>query len=166
MRRLLDALRGRKTPGTRPNDLERAVAAWKATERTAALSEAARRRILNQSSALRQSRQIPGPVSSLFLPTSRLVLAGAVPVAIVTLILGGALLQQVGSGSDPSNHVPRVEVTKSGGEVVFLIANGKRSHRVSRSTRPDVTGEVFTSRGEFRDRLDSEAHQIIFYRID
>ncbi len=82
------------------------------------------------------------------------------------MLFSGLLIRHDGIGEDPRTPAPRVEVLKDGEEVVFVIANGRRSHQVSRSTRPDRGGEVFrTTTGEFRDRLDSEA-KLVFYRVD
>jgi hypothetical protein len=108
----------------------------------------------------------PTPFSSLFVPTRRLALAGIVPLLVLSLAMGYLLMDPVPSlqGRDPS---VRLEVSKQGGDVVFLIANGERPHRVYRSTRPNVGAEepYVTAQRVFRDRLDSRG-DVVYYRID
>lgn len=149
-------------------ELDGAIRAWRALEKADGggerLSNATRARILGQAGDADESR--PTPFASLFVPTRRLALAGVVPLLVLSLAMGYLLIDPVASigGGDPA---VRLEVSKQGEDVVFLIANGERPHRVYRSTRPNaVPDELYvTAQRAFRDRLDSRG-DVVYYRID
>ena len=145
-------------------ELERALAAWKADEALPeTLSDAARRAILAEASRpAKAPRRLEG-FADLFVPARRIALAAALPTLLLAVVLVAGL-----PGFRPGTEAPKqIEARKSGGEVVFLIANGKTVHRVVRTTRPDSgSGDVFTTTdGRYEDRLESEA-TLVFYRFE
>ena len=144
-----------------------AVAEWRAADCGETLSGRARDRIL-RSVADGGSASQERAVASLFLPFGRLVLAGAAPVMLVAVLLGWMALPR---GVDPaapagSEAAVAVHVSKQGGDVVFVLENGGRPHRVTRSTSPENGGESMgVVHGSFRDELTGGA-DLVFYRID
>lgn len=165
LRRFLGWPRPRKEPA---DDLDRAITAWRAApEERPAISDLGRRRILNSVSNLRAGVWAPVPSTPLFQPTRNLMLGTALPVAAMTVILGLLLIQSGWIRTELPAQTTRVEVLKRGGEVVFVITNGERTHRISKSSHPEGNAEreVFTAQGEFRDRLDA-GPDLVFYRID
>jgi len=156
----------------RGEDLDRALAAWRCAEQGPAegLSEAVRARILREARDLRRTRAANEPLASLFLPLPRLALGALVPVAVLALVLVGAMAVQgdLPTGSTAGATITRVDATKSGNNVVFVIHDGSGSHTVARSTDPglfDAGPVVRTESGRFRDRLSSDP-SIVYYRID
>ena len=157
-------------PDPAGDDLDRAIAAW----RRAGVPDA---RLSDQTRAgiLRETRMAPGPsnrlesLRSLFVPTSRLALGAAVPLGALSALLAVVMvLQGQMVPGDSATGRPRIEATKVGSEVVFVIRNGDRVHNVSRSSDPGQFGpeaRVPTESGRFRDRLDEDSH-IVYYRID
>ncbi len=161
MRRTLRTRNGSKL-------LADAVADWRAAETGGeTLGGPARDRILHSVADSRSARP-ERVVGSLFLPFGRLVLAGAAPVMLVAVLLGWVALPR---GVDPaapagSEAAVTVHVSKRGGDVVFVLENGGRAHRVTRSTSPENGGEsIVVERGSFRDDLTGGA-DLVFYRID
>jgi hypothetical protein len=142
--------------------LEQAVDAWREDSPTERLSSQVRHRIFDEA---RRPTQARIPAMPLFPPVRRLALAAAVPA------LALALLVLYGSQSGPDGSLlagaPRLLATKSGDEVVFVIANGSQEHQVRRLARAaQLQGEpMAVSNGTFRDRLSSDS-QLVFYRID
>jgi hypothetical protein len=105
------------------------------------------------------------PLVPLFFP--RWAWGGVIPVAVLTLALGIVALPREGE-SGSGKRITRVDAVKRSGEVVFLIANGGREHRVSKASAPGTTGGGAASRtsdGTFRDTLES-TETIVFYRFD
>jgi len=145
------------------NLLEEAIREWRCEQRPEErLSGTARQRIL--ATAREAGEQRRPSFASLFLP-SRLAWTAVVPVLALTLALG---LQFV-SRPEVQEAGTHVAVMKDGDDVVFVIANGRRLHRVYRTegqAGPSPQGEPFAvTDGIFRDRLDSDAN-LVFYRID
>jgi len=167
--KILQRILGSPTPRKdRAGDLDRAIAAWHASsEERPSISDLGRRRILKSVSNLRAQGRVPEASTPLFPPARNLVLGTALPVVAMTVVLGLLLIQSGWIGTELPAQTTRVEVLKQGGEVVFVIINGKRAHRVSKSSSPEGNAEeeVFTAQGEFRDRLDAGA-DLVFYRID
>jgi hypothetical protein len=147
--------------------LERELEAWREAERrapAARLSERVRERVLRGAT---NGGPAEIPFASLFLPTRRFAVAAALPLLVLTVAMGYLLMP--GGTLEPAGEEPvRLSVSKQGDEVVFLIADGQRPHRVYRSTSPDVVDrdQVYTTAKEaFRDRLDAGG-ELVFYRID
>ena len=146
---------------TRPEDrLSTALREWRDSERSAEqLSTDCRTRILEASRPGQKLR----PLASLFLPLRGWALAGALPVALLTLALGYGFLPGPETESDTA---PTLRASRVGDEVVFQIANGGKPHRVYRSTSAGEAGEAMAvTDGRFRDRLD-RGGDLVFYRID
>jgi len=145
------------------------IQAWQRTETSdGSLTDGSRDAIFNEFRRLHASGQQPSPHASLFLPAARWAWGAAIPIFALSVLVGSILLTQKPFDSgDLVAHQPRVEVTKSGGDVVFVIQNGDTTHTISKSTDPGGVGkETFTTTtGQFRDRLDSDA-DIVYYRID
>jgi len=105
------------------------------------------------------------PLPALFTPARSLVLAATLP-----LLLAGGLLSVMHRGLDTATPLPTTSVmaVKQGDQVVFRIANGKRSHTVYRSTSPDrfdAASGVRVDDGSYTDTVEDES-SLIFYRID
>ena len=144
-------------------DLNAAIAAWKTSaRRSETLSDVVRSRIV-----ARAGDRKPRPaIRTLFLPFRRLALAGALPVVLLTALVGYATHQSLAPA--PGLVPPPILASKAAGEVIFTIANGNRVHNVYLSTSPDrfENSPAFTTRdGAFRDRLDG-GPDLVFYRID
>jgi len=163
--------RGTDEPRRRRRDeLDRAILAWQRTEASAdSLSGESKDAIFNEFRRLQATSEQPAAHATLFLPAARWAWGAALPIVALSMLVGSVLLTQGPfDRGDVVVHQPRVEVTKSGDDVVFVIQNGDRTHRISKSTDPGPTGdqEIFTtSTGRFSDRLDSGAG-IVYYRID
>ena len=152
------------------NRLNQAVRAWQGTETSAdRLSDDARDAIFNEFRRLHASGEQPSPHATLFLPAVRWAWGAAVPIFALSLLVGSVLLTQAPhDGGALVTAQPRVEVSKAGENVVFVIHNGDRAHTISKSTDPAAGGEAetfTTTTGRFDDRLDSGA-EIVYYRID
>lgn len=151
-------------------ELDRAIRACRgAAIPTESLSDDARSAIFNEFRRLHASGEQPAPHSTLFLPAARWAWGAAVPIFALSLLVGSVLLTQgpYDGGGLVTPH-SRVDVSKAGENVVFVIQNGDRAHTVSKSADPAAggDGETFTTTtGRFDDRLDSGA-EIVFYRID
>ena len=146
------------------NELDRAVAAWRAGEGAEQLSPDARARILGGIVRSEPRSTLP-PITTLFFPTWRWAWAGVAPVALLTVALGIVAIPQ---GGQSASAPLRVEARKLSGQVEFLIANGGTPHRVSKRSIPyrAASGTAIETRnGAFRDALDSD-ETIVFYRID
>ena len=136
--------------------LDRALAAWREEGLAGRLSAESRSRI---GAELRRHRS-QRPLAPLFAPLRRLLIAGAVPV-----LLTGAVLFW---GGRPDVEAPlRLEAQKIDGKVVFNIANGGKTHRVTRSTVPgqfeaDSAVEV---QGRYVETAEG-GPGLVFYRID
>lgn len=156
--------------GRQKSLLDRAIDEWQAVATVATdderLPDAARARILRQARSRRES----GPKAlllPLFLPARRFALAAALPALLVTLGLGYLLAPGDRLAPGLENATMRLHVDKVGDEVVLLIANGDRPHRVYKSSRPnslpsESVGSI--TRGSFRDRLDGA--DLVFYRVE
>lgn len=140
--------------------LRQAVEAWRAEAPVERLSERARGRILRDVVRPDPDRS---PWIPLFPPVRRLALAAAVPALVLAVLVSYGTL--IGTGTD--GIAPQLLASKQGDEVVFVIANGDQSHRVSRLARPvERHGEAMVvNDGTFRDRLSSDS-RLVFYRID
>lgn len=155
------------------SQLQRAINALKKAE-TPHLSDNTRKRIVNEACAAiapagAARRPAMTPLRPLFAPRGGLTALAAVAVFGLAALVGTTAWRQGRIELPASEGVAtRIEAHKDGGQVVFRIANGARTHRVARSADPaDLGGgDVFeTSNGAFRDRLDSGS-AIVFYRID
>jgi len=148
-------------------ELDGAIEAWRVGNRPReVLSEAGRSRLLDLALQEGSSRGSLAPLVPLFFPLRRWAWAGALPAVLLTVAFG-ILIFPMAPG-DHATVVTRVDAIKLPGEVVFLISNGGREHRVSKRTIPDGAppGTVVpTQGGSFRDALESE-ETIVFYRID
>jgi hypothetical protein len=130
------------------------------------LSAAARGRILAES-----TRELPGKAfwPPLFAPTSRVLAAGALPLALAVGLM--ALVDRGGVQAPPTilgHKSPTVEVAKVGDRVEFKVSNGGRPHWVSRSTSPDEFDpdlRVRMREGAFADNLE-DGTTLVFYRIE
>jgi hypothetical protein len=140
--------------------LQRALDAWREEpESGGTLGGDARERILV--SALQPGRK-PSHLPALFTPRRWLAAAGVLP-----FILAAGLLAVLGPGNGQES-APTVRATKQGDKVVFIIANGKSSHYVYKSTSPDSfdpSAGVRVTGGEYEDRVE-EGASLVFYRID
>jgi len=147
--------------------VDQAVAAWRASEGAGErLSPETRAAIYRESRAAIARPRAHAP---LFVPVARLALGAAVPVLVLSLLAGSLLMSPTPTRQGTLvARAPRVEVEKTGGEVVFLIHNGSRTHRISKSSVP-AAGEgaqsFTTTTGRFSDRLESDS-PIVYYRID
>ena len=152
-------------------DLDRAIAAWRRDgQPEEGLSEATRASILRDARRAATRAEKREPFAALFVPLSRLALGAAAPVAALSVILVAALAFQgdVELLDSPAKGHTRVEATKSGDDVVFVIHNGPGFHTVARSTDPGAFGAepvLRTASGRFRDRLTGDP-SIVYYRID
>jgi hypothetical protein len=101
------------------------------------------------------------PLPALFPNGSRLALAAVLPALVLTVGLGALVVLS------PDDRPVRIEATKVDGDVVFEIANGSRAHRVTRFSRSGAgqAAEVVTTRGAFRDRLESGT-DLVLYRVE
>ena len=121
------------------------------------LSGETRARILAQAlSPARAERRL----TPLFVPFGRLVAAGSIPLALAGL-LGVTLL------THESERPFTVAAAKDGDHVVFTIANGGRSHRVTKSDAPDrfESRDAVRVRGRFADTMEDDG-SLVFYRIE
>ena len=167
--RIMAKLR-RKAPANEASQrLDRAIRAWREAEPTRSeLSDATRRRVIDEVGSARRQIGVR-PQALLFVPARRLALAAALPVVALSVLIASWLWGPTGRlAPGAPTDVPRIEASKQAGDVVFVIANGGRPHRVSKSLRPNGLGaaEVITvTEGQFRDRLEADA-RLVFYRID
>ena len=149
--------------------LESALAAWRAAEDGSELfSEPVRQRILDEIKGGGERRLRFSASEPLFFPLRRFALAAAVPALVLALAAGYLLAP--GPGGEPVLQAgpTHLEVLRQGDEVVFVIANGKTTHMVYKST--EIKGlrtakPVPVTDGVFRDRIDAES-SLVFYRID
>jgi len=157
-------------PGHPTEDpLEQAVADWRAAggadDPADRLSPAARARIASLGS-IRESRL--SPLGWLFFPATRFAIAGALPVALLSLSLGYLAWDEMHDPVAVPSTGASIEATIDGDNVVFVIANGSRVHRVYKSKNPNQFGDrpEFTTRdGSFEDRVN-DGQALVFYRID
>jgi hypothetical protein len=152
------------------SQLDRAIRACHDAEiPSESLSGDARSAIFNEFRRLHASGEQPAPHSTLFLPAARWAWGAAVPIFALSLLVGSVLLTQGPyDGGALVTQQARVDVSKAGENVVFVIHNGDRAHTVSKLTNPAASGEgesFTTTTGRFDDRLDSGA-AIVYYRID
>ena len=164
MRRWFTKLGLTEAEAIRPgSELDGALAAWRAApEASERLGAATRARIVRE--ATRPERAAAAePLPALFPAGSRLALAAVLPALVLTVALAALVAPALTSrGSGPV----RIQATKVNGEVVFEIANGSRAHRVTRFSRSSTgDAEVVTTRGAFRDRLESGA-DLVLYRVE
>jgi hypothetical protein len=104
---------------------------------------------------------IRGPLAVLFPSSWRMVLAGALPLALALTVVGVA-------GRSRHAVVPEADevvVLKSGGRVIFEVPEGAT---VTKSTRPfgdEIGSEVRVSNGRYTDRIQG-GPRLVFYRIE
>jgi hypothetical protein len=165
--------KGRKTGrlGAETPDLDAALLAWRKAPAAGAverLSAETRSSILDATLERSQSDYAAErPLTPLFLPARRMMLVGF-PVLALTLALGWLVRPAEIAAPVAADRFPPVHATKSGDEVIFLIANGQRPHAVYKSQAPnsfDAPPAFWTQDGSFRDRLDG-GPALVFYRID
>lgn len=146
--------------------LDEMVEAWReGSGQAESLSERCRREILaamTDGEALRSERP-------LFPRSNGLAWVFALPALLLALAIAWQLAPREG-GAPLSEPVPRISAIRSGDDVIFVIANGKREHTVYRSESKvgleRAAEEAFAvTDGTFRDRLESQA-DLVFYRID
>jgi hypothetical protein len=154
----------RRTP-----DLDAALREWRSGRRERSeLSPAARARILRYSALSRELRIRPERAVPLFFPARRLALATALPVLVLSLMVGYLLIPGGAMQTAESGGGPVLQAVRQGDEVIFTIADGGGSHMVRKSRTPNALEDCETfvvSDGAFRDRLDSGGG-LVFYRID
>jgi hypothetical protein len=89
---------------------------------------------------------------------------------LLTVLVGAlGIPRKSDDGAGGSGLVARVDAHKDGADVVFVIANGQRSHRVYKSNDPKDFGpdaRFAETRGTFRDRLANGGSDVVFYRIE
>jgi len=153
-------------------ELERSIEALRRKGiQDARLAAGTRARILREVRQSRRDSTVQAPLGSLFVPTSRLALGAALPLAALSVVLVVALTLQSGVVPVPVESRPattRIEATKVGSDVVFVISNGGRTHSLRESSDPLSFAQDLPARkveGRFRDRLD-ESPGIVYYRID
>lgn len=155
--------------GKQPTEaLDRALTDWRNAEKSPErLSGPARERILDAATrgGGRQVRfSLPSP---LFLPARRFALAAVLPLLVLSLSVAYLVLPG-GTVPGADDTAPRLLTSRLGDQVIFVIANGDRPHRVLKTDDPRVPGSgepLDVEQGVFRDRLDSGA-DLVFYRID
>jgi hypothetical protein len=145
--------------------LDEALREWKeARDLDESLPGAARSRILNETlRGTQASRSFPS-LAPLFLPWRRVALAGVLPALLLTLSLGYLLTGR----EDPGPGGSFVRAKRVGDEVIFVIANGKQTHRVYKSNHAAVfpqAADSIVTEGTYRDRIDHR-DDLVFYRID
>ena len=150
--------------------LNEAVADWRRAVAPAreSLDDATRARILDAVSRRPAAQPRPAPLASLFVPMRRLALAGTVPALALTMLLAWVLLPGTATVPNVDTDGPTLQASKVGGEVVFVIANGGKLHRVYRSSSPEADGDArlfATTDARFQDRLEGD-ERLVFYRID
>jgi hypothetical protein len=144
--------------------LDAAIRACRVAGPEERLSAEARGAILNE--ALR-GRTTEEPLAAVFTPTRRLLVAGALPIALAVVLLVGI----DGALQTPPPAVegaPRVAVVKQGDRVFFNIENGDRRHVVYRSTDPahfERASGIAVTDGAYHEGLRDQA-DLVFYRID
>jgi hypothetical protein len=145
-----------------PNVVDRAIREWRgAREDDPRLQAATRTRIVE---AAYEARTEASGYRPLLSRIPMRILAGAVPALAATVVI---LLFAERTG-DPSVRPVSVRATKSGDEIVFTIANGRRAHKVYKSSVPnnfDPQSGVVVRDGAFRDAMD-DGSGLVFYRID
>ncbi len=158
-----------ETPESR-RAMDALVDEWRTGEngRTERLTPGARHRIVSESLRPTSARRAMPALSSPFLPFSRWALGAAVPAMILAVLLG-IWAEPRPSGQFAATDVYTViQVSKEGGDVVFLIANGKPSHQVYKSDAPygfRSNSPQQTRDGQYRDGL-SGGPDLVFYRIE
>jgi hypothetical protein len=149
--------------------IDQALAEWRAAEVVPErLSGPVRERILDEIKGGGERRMRYTAPASLFFPLRRFALASAVPALVLALAAGYFLTP--GPQGDPALQATTtdLQVLRQGDEVVFVIANGKTTHMVYKST--EIRGlrtvePVEVTNGVYRDRIDTETN-LVFYRID
>jgi hypothetical protein len=164
-------MRKPETPETK-DLLDQALMAWRQAEADGGerLSPATRERILGATASPDRGRL--APLGSLFVPTWKLALGTTLPAIGLAAVLGGLWSQESrrpdAAGLARHGDQARVAADKSGDEVVFVIANGRSTHRVTRTDDPRRNrgdeGTVVTD-GTYRDEL-SGGSEVVYYRID
>ncbi len=158
-----------ETPEGR-RSMDALVDEWRTGESTQAerLSPGARHRIVSEALRPTSARRAMPALSSPFLPFSRWALGAAVPAVILAVVLGIWAEPRRQGGLAVADADTRIQVSKEGGEVVFLIANGKPSHQVYKSDAPygfRSSSPQQTRDGRYRDGLDG-GPELVFYRIE
>ena len=145
---------------TRNQDiLNDALAAWKAAERPETLSDGTRSALFDEVRSIgsgRDAAYVPA-VSRVW----RWAFLGALPLVGMAAVL-------IVAGGQHSAHSPRLTASKVDGQVVFTLANGKTTHMVYRSTRPDGfdgASGVKMSGNRYSDEATGGPN-LVFYRID
>lgn len=152
--------------------VDQAVKMWREACPTESLSATTRSRIVRQALRPQEPSSRLAPLATLFMPTPRLAFGVAAPAILLTFGLGYWLVPEMARTAAPVPQAVRavgmtVETVKTEGEVIFIIANGHRSHRVYRSVSADNLQGMeasATSEGKFRDGL--EGPDLVFYRIE
>jgi len=141
--------------------LEAALGAWRSRGADSPrFSAESRERIL--SSAF-HSVERPVRQRGLFFPLGR-VLAATLPMFLAVALLG---VLTHDSGPVRETGPVSVHASKAGGQVVFTLANGGRTHVVRKSDSPDGFDQNRGTkvRGEFSDSIEGSSG-IVYYRID
>jgi len=160
----LDDLRNYKKRRPDGKRLGAAIRACREATSEERLSAEARDAILSESLRARTTEE---PLAAVFTPTRRLLVAGALPIALAVVLLVG-IDGAVQTPPPALESAPRVAVVKQGDRVFFNIENGERPHVVYRSTDPAnferATGVAVTD-GAYHEGLRDQA-DLVFYRID
>lgn len=145
--------------------VDQALAAWRESGESAEhFSPAARDRILQ---AAFEGRPAPLATRLPFRGAPRRFAGGLLSLAAAAALLLAVVLVDRGGAPGGSGAV-RVLASKTDGEVVFTIANGKRAHTVYKSNDPSEFGSssrIPVRDGAFRDVVD-DGSGLVFYRID
>ena len=145
----------------RDSVLDQAVRALRQAGGPEALSDDARAAILRQSTAPAPASAIRGPLAVLFPSSWRMVLAGALPLALALTVAGLASRSRHAVVPEPAEVV----VLKSGGRVIFEVPKGAT---VTKSTLPfayEIGSEVRVANGRYADRIQG-GPSLVFYRIE
>jgi len=141
--------------------LDQAVRAIRQAGGHETLSDDARAAILRQAMAP-AAPAIRGPLAVLFPSSWRMVLAGALPLALALTVVGLASRSRHAVVPEPVDVV----VLKSGGRVIFEVPEGAT---VTKSTLPfayEIGSEVrVPANGRYADRIQG-GPRLVFYRIE
>jgi len=145
----------------RDSVLDQAIRAVRQTDGHETLSDDARAAILRQARLPGAAPAIRGPLAVLFPSSWRMVLAGALPLALALTVVGLAAHSRHAVMPQPEEVV----VLKSGGRVIFEVPEGAT---VTKSTLPfayEIGSEVRVQNGHYADRIQG-GPRLVFYRIE
>jgi len=148
------------------DSLDSAIHAWKAASEQlpeAGFSAGDRATLIARIRTDRTENLEKKPIASLFLPFGKMLGAAGIPALLLAVTFGW----WIGQGNEPQAPL-MIHSSKSGGEAVFTIANGGKTHRVykSHALRGTSQQELFTTTTDaFSDQLN-DGNGVTYYRID